>query len=161
MIEVVQTETYDPEQGHRGNCVAAAIASVFEIHDVDRVAAAFGYKPPSTTEIFRWTKILYPFLKFNAQDYCTNYRIVEEDDEGGQWACDYPDKDRWEAPTDGYWLASIISPRIPALHSGSYRGQPGLHMVVMKGDQLAWDPHPEADPDQELHIVERSWWSGL
>lgn len=158
MIEVTQTETYVPD-GTRGNCVAAAVCSLFEIHDIRRVEAYFDYRPPSSQKLFNFTKTFYPFLKCNIQDRCTNYRIAETDDDGDRWTCDYPEEP-CEAPTEGYWIASIISPRIPALHAGPYRGSPGLHMVVMKGEELAWDPHPEADGTLTT-VCERTWWSGL
>jgi len=62
------------------------------------------------------------------------------------WGCDVP---LWQFGTrqtgyklyvPGYWLASVLSPRIIDEH-----GKSGLHAVVMKGNSVAWDPHPQRD----------------
>lgn len=153
MIPVTQTTLYDPDDDTRGNCIAACIASIFET-DIDHIDLRGG---PTWHDIWDWTEKYMPDLKFFNQDYGTNYRV-----EDGVWKYDFPEPDTVKHPPgfeDDYWILSAESPRI-ILQSGEFKGMPGLHAVVMKGNDIVWDPHPNAKEEgqQVGRWVQRSWW---
>lgn len=150
MKPVEQTMFYPP----RGNCVAAAIASIFELDlgDIDIEAG------PSFTELCEWTNENFPSLQIMNQDFCRNYRIAKKDTNsryGGCWEYDLP-KEKVGPPHSGYWMATAISPR-GLLIDGPYKGMPIQHAVVMKANKMVWDPHPKRYMGIGP-IVERTWW---
>lgn len=146
VIKVTQTKFGDG----KGNCVAACLASIFEldIDDVDIQPA------PSANDLLEWTKRNYPDLSCIIQDFGENYQEVED----GLWRYDFPEE-KFDPPPehDSYWLLGAKSPRI-VIESGPYRGMPGLHCVVMKDDQIVWDPHPDSDKAEVGDWLERIWW---
>ncbi len=153
MKRVEQTEFYDGT-GKRGNCGAAAVASIFEL-TIEEVRLDAGC---SDSEIMRWTTEHYPWLECRAVDLGTNYRVIEEatEDCEERWAYDVPDDSPIAPPTLGIWMATVESPR-GVLKSGPYRGTTILHYVVMRGGSLAWDPHPERDMGVG-RLMGRTWW---
>jgi hypothetical protein len=100
-----------------GNCVAACIASVFEV-PLKTVTVPLG---GSYAAVVDWTAINYPGL------YPINVEWDKKD-----WR---PLKDV-EPPTPfaTYWIASVESPRTD-----------GMHCIVMYGRNAVWDPHPRRD----------------
>lgn len=153
--EVGQTTFYDGA-GTRGNCVAAAVASVFGL-PLD-VVEHQGLKPGvGFQSVADWTRERCPALEYREQDFCTNFRCVEIEGEGDRWEYDLPDPQEIPAPpTCGYWIAHVISPR-GLLADGPYRGMPIQHAVVMRGGELVWDPHPQRDMGVGARVG-MGWW---
>lgn len=125
-----------------GDCLRAALASLFEL-PIEEV--------PHFAESERWWGDWMDWLAERNLRIGTAFYTVSEDD---------PTKlNGW--PGDIYWLACVLSPRIKArCHTcgghgvanaeGAYcepcngSGRvPGTHMVVMYGNEIAWDPHPQ------------------
>ncbi len=153
MIGVTQSSFYDPLEETRGDCVAACVATIFELplEEVDiRGGASF-------QDVCDWTKAFKPHLRYNERDLCTNHRIVSEDPET-IWAFDLPDpSEAIDPPTDGLWIAHVVSPR-GLLKHGPYRGMPIEHAVVMCGPEMVWDPHP--DRHQGVgRMTGMGWWT--
>lgn len=143
-----------------GNCVAACLASIFELSlpEVERDLP----DGPSLTQLSEWTRQRFPWLECRTVNYGENYREVEppsDDEPDGRWTYDLP-AERPAAPTKGFWMASIVSPR-GKLRSGPYRGGPMLHCMVMRGEQLAWDPSPQRDEGRGAPLVMCTWWIAL
>jgi len=139
----------------RGNCVAACIASIFELplSDVDLPDGC------GSNELMEWSHGRWPWLECRVVDYGQNYREVEppsDENPEGRWEYDLP-TEQPPAPTIGYWIASVVSPR-GVLQSGPYRGSPILHAVVMRGGVVAWDPHPGRDEAPLGPTVMATWW---
>lgn len=175
MIEVEQRRLWrpadHPDGPQRGDCVAACLASIFEL-PYEQCAEVDG----TSQSIFAWTRDRFPGIR-------AGIRVVRPLGDG-------PEKlgDHLTWPTShleqGYWMAGIWSPRIPdeemrgcgcadrtggagdpgCEHCG---GRPaerslgilyGLHAVVMHGHELAWDPHPERDPTATLYFDSATSW---
>lgn len=154
MKGVKQTRFYRGDGN--GNCVAAALASLFEL-DLGGVDLPDG---ASDTEILAWSNTNYPLLECKTVDHCTNYKQVEDVTPGepqGRWTFDLP-APAPEPPTTSFWMATVVSHR-GLLVTGPYRGTPILHAVVMEGDNLVWDPHPDCDWSMGPPTVLMStWW---
>jgi hypothetical protein len=156
---VEQTTFYDGSSGQRGNCTAACVASIFErpLEEVDSCV------PPgsSWSQVDFYTRRVAPFLSVHAIDLCLNHRQVEEATERhpqGRWTYDLPPADAWERRWEsmGLWIAAVVSPR-GTLRDGPYRDMPIQHAVVMRGSELAWDPHPDRDLGVG-QVLEMCWW---
>jgi len=162
MIPVEQTRFYraddHPLGPSRGNCVAACVASIFEIPISQADATGTGYGQ----DLMTWTTEQYPALR------CvhTSLTKIEDDwDQTGEGWRNWPELgDHREF---GYWIAGVHSPRIPdEIMRGCgcadrtpggdpdcewCHGKPderflgiqwGLHAVVMNDRELVWDPSP-------------------
>lgn len=150
MRGVKQTRFYRGDG--RGNCVAAALASIFELElgGVDLPDGCSG------SEVLSWSNNHYPSLRSHSVDHCINYRMVGS---GGEsyWTYDLPEEPP-TPPTTGFWMATVVSHR-GLLMTGPYRGSPILHAVVMEGDNLVWDPHPDCDWSMgPPTVVMSTWW---
>lgn len=151
MRRVEQTRFYRGDG--RGNCVAAVLASLFDL-DIDDVDVPDGC---SNSEVAAWSHAHYSSLECHTVDHGVNYRVLEEGPQG-RWAFDLPDEPP-VSPTEGPWMATIVSPSGHRLSSGSYRGTPVLHAVVMIGAELAWDPNPAYDWSTAVPtVVMSTWW---
>lgn len=151
MLKIEQTTFYDPDDKTSGNCVAACIASIFET-PIEDIALRGG---ASFDDILKWTKENKPDLRYNEIELCTNFRKVANED---RWEFDLPDPEIVpEYPSEEFWMAIRISPR-GVLKSGSYRGMPIEHAVVMEGNNMVWDPHPKRYQGIGI-ITGMAWWS--
>lgn len=149
---VKQTRFYRDDG--RGNCVAAALASIFEL-DIDDVDVPDG---TDSNMVMTWTNNRFPHLHCWIVDHGKNYRIAEmatDDEPWGRWEYDLPDE--FEPPTQDLWMATVVSPR-GFLTAGPYRGSPILHAIVMEGEDIAWDPYPDACWDTRPVVVQSTWW---
>jgi hypothetical protein len=115
VIEVEQTIMGSEPGG--GNCVAACIASIFDV-PLETVTVPLG---GSYQAVCDWTRRHYPGL----------YPVHVVWDRS-----DWDELVNVEPPTRfrSYWIASVESPRTG-----------GLHAIVMHGKDVAWDPHPQRD----------------
>lgn len=137
------------EGGQRGDCVAACLASIFEL--------PIDVFPPTDDRqwLWRWLAVYYPGVSFVHKQYG---RPTEQ------------------APGHtGLHLAGIVSSRFRERCTdcneeieestpfffrrdecpwcGGSGIRPGHHSVVMKGSHREWDPHPDADWDAPLTYV--------
>lgn len=149
MIPVEQTRW---RPGGGGNCVAACVASIFEVplSDCSPEIPDGG----SFTAVCEWTAKRHPGIRANC-------KIV-----GGHWfkrgtierfVDSYPPVDVVEPPVSGYWIAGVVSPR-GVLMRVDQEIKPSLHCVVMYGSELVWDPHPK----REMGIggvYDATWWT--
>jgi hypothetical protein len=116
--------------GVRGDCLRACVASVFElpIEDVPHFVAEDDW----WNAWRRWTEDR-GFILGNA------FHSFEDDDPTNLNG----------HPSEGiYWIATVKSPRLV-----KEDGTPGLHVVVMRGGELAWDPHPGPKKGEHLGFV--------
>jgi hypothetical protein len=129
VIEVEQDEladyTVDPPV--RGNCLAACVASIFEV-PLDDLALIYDNRT-----LGFWLRGAQPALTYRHQDHG---RLGED----LVWRAApvalgsvMPDVSTLRA----LWIATVKSPRIEATEDNI-----GLHAVVMRGREVAWDPHP-------------------
>ncbi len=146
------------EQGdnvQRGDCMRASVASVFELGLED---------VPHFVEFDDWYGEWIRWLEARGLSIYDARISVEEDDPAklGSW------------PSAGYWLATVKSPRGRArcavckgakVSVDEWVGDeyvqhdepqpcstceatgfvPSLHLVVMNGPELVWDPHPRRE----------------
>lgn len=121
VIPVEQRLFFNAETGDRGDCMKCCIASLLELdyEDVPHFASMGD----------RWWIEYTNFLA------SLGWRI------GSAWfTASEEDATALTGYTQGYWLASVKSPRFS--HPD---GRPGTHMVVMRDGAIAWDPHPERE----------------
>lgn len=139
MRPVEQTEFWAPAEGDapekRGNCVAACLASLFEV-PIEDCAGVIYYN-----QLCEWTKERFPALS------------VDQVGVGDSWGQTRDPEAYLEWPTEhfcfGYWMATVWSPRVVDLVGDDGYMEWGLHAVVMRGSDLAWDPFPGADWSEE------------
>lgn len=164
MIPVGQRRLWRPDDHpdgpQTGDCMRACLASVFEM-DYEDVPHA-----PGDHDIIR------AWLALFTRGVGVEYRFLRP-------IGDREHLDDWKKwPTrhyaDGYWIATVWSPRIPDVETFGCacasrvpggdpeckwcHGKPdersmgirwGLHAVVAKGGRIVWDPHPDAQHDDE------------
>lgn len=122
MRKVEQTEladyTIDPPV--RGNCLAACVASIFEI-PLERLSGVY-----DTQELWYWLNVHLPAIGMIAHTYYVGNEV-----RGVPFGSRRPDRFTG-LPGLTPWIAVVQSPR--TAH---------MHCVVMVGGELAWDPHPE------------------
>lgn len=159
MIPVEQRRLWRPDDHpdgpQRGDCMRACVASIFETSYEDAEGI-----DGTTQTLFDWVRPRYPGIRARCQQLTGNDPETLESYK--QWPTTH-----WE---DGYWIAAVWSPRIPDReefgcgcpeHTEDGKPDPdcrwchgkpetrsmgifwGLHAVVMRGGELAWDPHPE------------------
>lgn len=165
MRPVAQTEFFRPEDHplgyQRGNCLAACVASIFEVplSQVEEIRALGG-----SQAVFTWTRRHYPGVRSECV-YLDRADADPFDPEG--WR-EWPSLG--SVHNMGYWIATVYSYRIPdVMMTGCgcvervpggdpecewCSGRPaerehgmnfGTHAVVMRGDAIAWDPHPKRE----------------
>lgn len=168
MIQVEQRQLWrpasHPEGPQRGDCLRACVASVLEL-PYEGVPGFTGY----SSGVAGWVKERFPGLGFLDQQVSRDYNRAEHLDDWRSWPR--------TLYRPGYWIASVYSPRIPdeavtgcgcveRVPGGDpecewCHGSPedrhhgvrwGLHAVVMKNGQCAWDPHPERVRDPRFHF---------
>lgn len=145
MIQIEQTQMVP---GGGGNCLAACIASVFELPLSDvwpEVPNGGGFQ-----YVCEWTACRYPALAANTIDFfdAEAWKPIRR-----------PLADvEWPMTPAGYWIARVESPRAAAAGVLDSYGFPTQHCVVMLGSVLVWDPHPSRDmgvgPCRGMY-----WWS--
>jgi hypothetical protein len=119
MIEVEQTEfaDYNAVPIRRGNCLAACVASIFEVplSDLQEVY--------DSQTLWAWLRGYAPAVGMIARTY----------DEAVLFGSRVP-TGFTGLPGLTPWIAVVQSPRTP--HA---------HCVVMVGETLVWDPHPQRE----------------
>lgn len=142
MIPVEQREMFDAETGHRGDCLRCAFASVLELpyEDVPHFAAmGDNWFTEQTNWLAERNLRLLTVWNGAPGEHMTPPMV----------------------PSDGYWLAGVVSRRVEHLCGACSPDDPGFmndgrlctfcrgwgkrkggHVIVMKGAEVAWDPHP-------------------
>lgn len=145
MIPVEQREMWSAE-GNRGDCMKCCFASVLELEydDVPHFAAMEDWYGESR----RWLADRgWTLHGFSIAGRDETLPILKP-----------------RITVDGYWLAGVVSRRVQNPCGGCNPEDPGFmvdgllcsycrgwgkrlgsHMVVMKGAELVWDPHPRRD----------------
>lgn len=125
MIKVEQTElaNYAIDPPLRGNCLAACVASIFE---VPLTSFTDVYDSQS---LWRWLGKYVPGIGMIAHTYYNLQGGINEVELGARRPEGYTG-----LPGATPWIAVVRSPRTDH-----------MHCVVMINDKLAWDPHPERD----------------
>jgi hypothetical protein len=121
--------------GGNGNCVAACVASIFDVPLSD----CYPDIPlgGDFNAVCRWTDARYPGLAacsvdfFDAEAWKPIRRPLEDVE--------------WPTHRRSFWIAFVESPRAAAAGVLDSYGLPTQHAVVMHGSELAWDPHPRRD----------------
>lgn len=140
-----------------GDCAWACLASIFEepldSFCYDRLEAL------DAGDLAKLTECRWPHLRFYEEDCCYDFELVDADPAWGgdpqRWTYKVPKT--FEPPTDGYWMASVASPRLKRPTEDPYYPMPALHAVVFKGDQLVHDPNPNYNVEYDrIHM--KSWW---
>lgn len=169
MIEVLQRQTFrpadHPDGPERGDCVVASVASVFGV-PYEECVETKGY----TANVAEWVTARYGgIVEARTQMLGDGWKRVERAGDHEQWPTSHYEP--------GYWLAGIWSTRIPDVERfgcGCAERVPGgdtncrwcegcpderfmgvdwgLHVVVMQNARVAWDPHPDANPDAPLYF---------
>lgn len=141
----VRQTTITPGGG--GNCVAACIASIFELPISDvfpDVPNGGGYQ-----EICRWTESRYPALTVCSKDL---FNITS-------WTPDRRNLAEVDPPQFlGWWVAYVESPRAAKKKCYDCYGLPTQHAVVMRHNRLMWDPHPHGEVDGVGFARGMLWW---
>lgn len=131
-MPVAQRRLYRPAEhplgAQRGDCLAACVASVFEV-PYHQASSAVGH----SQALFDWTREHYPWLRAEHRTLGDTWKGVETLDSYKEW----PER-HFE---HGYWIATVWSPRIPDIETPDGIAW-GLHAVVMHGWDCVWDPHP-------------------
>lgn len=93
-------------------------------------------------EIIDYTKRWMPAWEFVSVDMGYDYELIDMPELGkGQARWTYKVKE-WEgAPVDGYWFASVPSRTLVRPPENPYYPMKALHYVVMRGEDLVWDPN--------------------
>lgn len=157
MKPVTQTREYRSDAS-RGNCMAACVASIFELP-----LSAVPRKGHGDLTMTKWLRRRYPGIGTRRVTYFKPhpkypYEYVDE----------FLDEPRNAVP--GFWIATVKSPRFTTmcgrcagegritviLENKSKRGircfhcegtgrVSGLHAVVMEWQTMVWDPSPKRD----------------
>jgi hypothetical protein len=137
VIPVEQRDPYDEAAGRVGDCWRCCVASVLEL-PYEEVPNAFQMEQDG--EVPSGWNVMNGFLRARGW---TMWRLGIWGEQGesprlrwGGQKIDYHPT----IPEPAYWIASVVSPRIIEAD-----GERGLHTVVMQGDRVAWDPHPERE----------------
>lgn len=136
---------FSAEHGKRGDCLKCALASILEL-DYDDVPHFAAMGTSWATEMWNWLA-------------ARNLKLLTV------WT-GTPGQHMTPAlvPSDGYWLAGVVSRRVENACGACEPDDPGFmrdgglctfcrgwgkckgaHVVVMKGHEVAWDPHPLRD----------------
>lgn len=174
MIEVEQRYLWRPDDHpdgpQRGDCLAACIASIFEVPYWD-VSHFDGTAQP----VYEWTRDHYPGVECVYRMLGAGWKDIERIGDHEVWPTEHREP--------GFWVASIWSPRIPDRETFGCgcadrtpggnpecewcHGKPhersmgiswGLHAVVMRDNRLVWDPDPDRDPDLKLRFRGAMTW---
>lgn len=145
MIHVKQTRGYEGDH-YRGNCLAACIATIFEI-PIDRLPEFQG----RDSEVVGWLSFFYPGVEMVVRDYRPQ---------------DFREWQKDNATPRGYWIANVESPRffedcllhtaeggteMPPFwydeatcpHCNGMGTRPGFHAIVCRDGEVVHDPHPD------------------
>jgi hypothetical protein len=152
MKPIEQTEMIP---GGGGNCVAACIASIFELPlevVYPEVPNGGGWHA-----VCDWTTAHAPMLSPQSRQFFVPMEPVPG------YYVDHPAPmplDKVEPPVwpRSYWIAYVESPRAAAAGTLDHYGRPTQHAVVMLGHMLAWDPHPQREMGVGL-ARGMLWWA--
>lgn len=132
MIPVYQTKFSSADGSTHGNCLAACVASIFEI-PIDQV--------PAWEEMGEeWSDSFLQFIEESGYEYEGSYVV-----NGGTWG----DMLQWSAGVDGYFIVGGKSPR-----SYVQRG----HAVIYRNGEMVHDPHPSGDGlslVEDVYLIEK------
>jgi hypothetical protein len=118
------------EQRASFDCMTACLASIFEVPYEDAPVLA---DPETCEPVDQWLRVMTLWLHdrgFHPQNFTLTAHQIEHHGES-------PQHSPWHWPT--FWMAGVKSPRYEE------NGEPGLHCVVMQGNDLVWDPHPQRE----------------
>lgn len=120
MIQIEQTElaNYDVDPPIRGNCLAACVASIFEV-SLNRVKRVY-----DSQTLWTWLAAYLPAVGMISRNYEASGVLVGSCVPSGFTGL----------PGLTPWIATVRSPRTS--HA---------HCVVMVADRLVWDPHPRRE----------------
>lgn len=123
MIQVEQTEwaDYSVEPPVRGNCLAACVASIFEI-PLPSLTGVY-----DSQSLWKWLGEHVPCIGMIAHTYYDLKGGINEVELGTRRPEGYSG-----LPGFTPWIAVVRSPRTDH-----------MHCVVMVNDKLVWDPHPD------------------
>jgi hypothetical protein len=127
MIKVDQTKLHDPDNGVRGNCYAACIASLLELPLED--VPAFEDMYNSGKEKWKWFGIFLKFLQGKGYEFHGTGKPSQIRDP------------YFARGVDGYVMAYGESPRDSKV----------THAVIYKDGEMVHDPHPSRDGIVKLH----------
>lgn len=127
MIQVEQTELadYTVEPPIRGNCLAACVASIFEV-PIQTLEGVY-----DSNTLWAWLREYFPAIGVLAHTYYLSSARGELS--GVPLGARYP-SGHTNMPGVTPWIAVVRSLRTP--HA---------HCVVMVCHTLAWDPHPHRE----------------
>lgn len=131
MIPVEQRQLYVPDES-TGDCWKCCIASILELpyEDVPHFV-----EQEERGEVESWWNETIGFLRPRGLTMATF----------GLWGDERPfllfgsEPIRYAFHAPGHWLASVVSPRTAP------GGEHISHVVVMNGDRIVFDPHPQRD----------------
>ena len=118
MIPIEQQLFYNEETGERGDCLKCCLASLLEL--------PYEEVPHFVAMGDRW------FIEEMNWLASRNWQIFQ-----AFFTVDENDPTKLSGYTVGYWLAGVTSLRTRS--DGSHIS----HMVVMKDNEIAFDPHPD------------------
>lgn len=140
MKPVQQTEMIP---GGGGNCVAACVASIFELP----LTMTYPEIPlgGGAQKVMDWTERHYPALHYVDRSHG---RYEQQGDR-------YVELEPYEVLEHmrqdlipwgvEFWIAYVVSPRGVISHHDWGYWHPSLHAVVCSGSEVVWDPHPRRD----------------
>jgi hypothetical protein len=140
--------------GGGGNCVAACVASIFEVPLSDcwpEIPNGGGFQ-----YVCNWTARRFPGLQVSGKNVAPPVEVKRGN--FTRWIDVPVPVQVLTAPVYGcYWIASAVSPRAAMQKMADDEYRPSLHCVVMRGSEVVWDPHPK----REMGIggvVSGLWW---
>lgn len=130
--------------GGGGNCVAACIASIFELP----LPQVFPEVPNggSAQAIFDWTAKHHPGLAYVDRTlgrYEQRGELYHEVD--GYEVIEHAPQERLPPWSVDFWIGYFVSPRGVLSHKEYGIWHPSLHAVVCRRREVLWDPHPRRD----------------
>lgn len=162
MIPVEQRDLTDEARGRVGDCWPCCIASILEL---PYEAVPNFFQMEQDGEIPSGWNAAMEFLR--AERGLTLWRF-------SIWGDDSPrlvfgnERIDYHFLIPGYWIASVLSPRVrepcePCDACGGLGWQPGRHAVVMRANDIVWDPHPQREQghlgfvEAEVFTLAASW----
>lgn len=118
------------EQRASFDCMTACLATIFGVPYEDAPVLA---DPETCEPIDQWLRVMTLWLHergFHPQSFSLDQRIIDS------WG-PRPARSPWYWPT--LWMGGVLSPRFEE------DGEPGHHAVVMQGNDLVYDPHPQRE----------------
>jgi hypothetical protein len=126
-VEQTELANYDEVPPRRGNCLAACVASIFEMP----LLSLAGVYDSQT--LWDWLAKHYPGIGMVAQTFFPP-DLTSDDPLEVPLGSRRPGDGFSNLPGATHWIAVVRSLRTPH-----------MHCVVMLDDELVWDPHPQRE----------------